>query len=63
MDKIIDYLKQLELSDTEAKLYLALLKSGPTGVKELAEKVDVKRTTAYFYIDQLIEKNLIIKIE
>jgi len=62
MDKIIDYLKQLELSDTEAKLYLALLKSGPTGVKELAEKVDVKRTTAYFYIDQLIEKNLIIKI-
>src|SRR6185369_13475731 len=46
----------------EAKLYLALLQSGVTGVKELAEKVDVKRTTAYFYIDQLIEKNLIIKV-
>jgi sugar-specific transcriptional regulator TrmB len=62
MDKIVDYLKQLELSDIEAKLYVALLQSGVTGVKELAEKVDVKRTTAYFYIDQLIEKNLIIKV-
>lgn len=62
MDKTVDYLKQLGLTDIEAKLYLALLKSGPTGVKELAQKVDVKRTTAYFYIDQLIEKNLIIKL-
>jgi len=62
MEKIITYLKQLELSEIEAKLYIALLKSGATSVKELAEQIDVKRTTAYFYIDQLIEKNLIIRI-
>lgn len=61
MDKIINYLKQLELSDIEAKLYLALLKSGSTGVKELANAINIKRTTAYIYIDLLVEKGLVIK--
>lgn len=62
MDKIIDYLKQLELSDTEAKLYLTLLKTGPTSVRDLAATIEIKRTTAYLYIDLLIEKGLIMKI-
>ena len=62
MDKIVDYLKQLDLSDAEAKLYLTLLKSGPTSVRDLAQTVDIKRTTAYFYIDQLVEKGLIMKL-
>src|SRR5579862_6328925 len=62
MDKIIDYLKQLDLSDAEAKLYLTLLQSGPTSVRDLAQTVDIKRTTAYFYIDQLVEKGLIMKL-
>ncbi len=62
MDKIIDYLKQLDLSDAEAKLYLKLLNNGPTSVRDLAQTVDIKRTTAYFYIDQLVEKGLIMKL-
>src|SRR5215469_2171027 len=62
MDRIIDYLKQLDLSDAEAKLYLRLLQSGPTSVRDLAQTVDIKRTTAYFYIDQLVEKGLIMKL-
>lgn len=62
MDKIINYLKQLDLSDAEAKLYLTLLQTGPTSVRELAQTVDIKRTTAYFYIDQLVEKGLIMKL-
>ena len=62
MDSIIDYLKQLDLSDVEARLYLTLLKSGPTSVRDLAQTVDIKRTTAYFYIDQLVEKGLILKL-
>jgi len=62
MDKIIDYFKQLDLSDAEAKLYLTLLQTGPTSVRDLAQTVDIKRTTTYFYIDQLIEKGLIMKI-
>ncbi len=62
MDKIVDYLKQLDLSDAEARLYLTLLKTGPTSIRDLAQTVDIKRTTAYFYIDQLVEKGLIMKI-
>jgi HTH-type transcriptional regulator, sugar sensing transcriptional regulator len=62
MDKIIDYLKELDLSEVEAKLYLKLLQSGPTSVRDLAQTVDIKRTTTYFYIDQLVEKGLIMKI-
>lgn len=62
MDKIIEYLKQLELSDIEAKLYLTLLKTGPLSVRDLAETIEIKRTTAYLYIDQLIEKGLIMKM-
>lgn len=62
MDKLINYLKQLDLSDIEAKLYLTLLKTGPTNVRDLAQKIEIKRTTAYFYIDQLIEKGLIMKL-
>lgn len=62
LEKIVDYLKQLGLSDAEAKLYLTLLQTGPTSVRDLAQTVDIKRTTAYFYIDQLVEKGLIMKL-
>lgn len=61
MDNILNFLKQLDLSDVEAKLYLTLLQNGPVSVRDLAETVEIKRTTAYFYIDQLIEKGLITK--
>lgn len=62
MEQIIDYLKQLDLSDVEAKLYLTLLQTGPTSVRDLAQTIDIKRTTAYFYIDQLVDKGLILKL-
>ena len=62
MEKIISYLKQLDLSEVEAKLYVTLLQSGPTSIRDLAQTVEIKRTTAYFYIDQLTEKGLIMKL-
>lgn len=62
MDKIVDYLKQLELSEVEAKLYLTLLQTGPASVRDLAQTIEIKRTTAYFYIDQLVDKGLIMKL-
>lgn len=62
MDDTIEYLKQLNLSEIEAKLYLTLLENGPTSVRELAQIIEIKRTTAYFYIDQLVEKELILKL-
>ena len=62
MNDIIAYLKQLELSEVEAKLYLMLLQSGPISVRDLAANIDIKRTTAYLYIDQLVDKGLVIKM-
>jgi sugar-specific transcriptional regulator TrmB len=62
MEKVVDYLKQLDLSDVEAKLYLTLLQTGPASVRDLAQTIDIKRTTAYFYIDQLVDKGLIMKL-
>ncbi len=62
MDNILAYLEKLDLSEIEAKLYLKLLKTGPLSVRELASTTGIKRTTAYIYIDQLIEKGLLIKL-
>src|ERR1700734_3874837 len=62
METIIDYLKQLDLSDVEAKIYLTLLQTGPVSVRDLAQTINIKRTTAYFYIDQLVDKGLIMKL-
>ena len=39
--KIIDYLKQLELTDEEATIYLTLLQTGPVSVKSLAGETDI----------------------
>ena len=62
MNKLIDYLEQLDLSEVEAKLYLTLLQTGPVSVRDLAVTTDMKRTTAYLYVDQLIEKGLAVKM-
>lgn len=62
METIRNYLEQLDLSDIETKLYLTLLQTGPTTVRDLAASIEIKRTTAYQYIDQLIEKGLIMKV-
>jgi|GEM_PF-1040294 len=62
MLKILTYLKQLDLTEAESKLYLTLLKMGPLSVRDLASTSDIKRTTAYLYIDQLIEKGLVMKL-
>ncbi len=58
MKSIVDYLKQLDLSETEARIYLTLIENGPKRVRELAELVGLKRTTAYLYIDALIGRGL-----
>lgn len=51
-------LKQLGLSDKEAKTYLASLEMGSTSVQEIAKKSGLKRPTTYFAIEQLIKRGL-----
>lgn len=51
----------LGLNKTEYKLYIEILKSPPTSISKLAEKVNVKRTTLYSVLDELVAKGLIRK--
>ena len=62
MKSVIDYLKRLDLSEIEARIYAALLENGPMNVGTLAHSVGIKRSTAYFYIDPLIERGLVVRI-
>jgi sugar-specific transcriptional regulator TrmB len=62
MSQISDYLEALNLSAIESRLYITLLESGPISVRELAETIEMKRTTAYLYIDQLVTKGLVMKV-
>ncbi len=62
MEQITDYLKKLGLSELEAKIYLTLLQTGTVSIKSFAPMIGLKRTTAYLYIDPLIEKGLVVKV-
>jgi len=62
VNDIINYLEKLGLSEAEAKLYITLLKSGPITVRELAKAVEIKRTTAYMHIEQLVERGLVMRL-
>ena len=63
MKNVLTYLKQLGLSETEAKLYIVLLKSSSLTVAELAEYAKINRTAAYSHINSLLEKGIIAKVK
>lgn len=59
----IDELKNVGLSENEAKVYLAALELGETSVYRLAKKSGVKRTTTYLAVENLKEKGLMSSYE
>ena len=52
-------LGELGLSDGEIKVYLALLKLGPSSVSILTKETAQHRTTIYDFLDHLLEKGLV----
>lgn len=54
-------LKQLNFSDKESSVYLALLELGSGKAQEIAEKSGLNRTTVYDICDGLMQKGLISK--
>ena len=56
--KYISILSQLGLSETEASVYLAGIKSGATSILQLSKISGVKRTTVYTIVDSLIANGL-----
>ncbi|MDP2837949.1 MAG: helix-turn-helix domain-containing protein, partial [Candidatus Moranbacteria bacterium] len=62
MEHLIEPLKNLGLTDKEARIYLALLQVGPATPYQIAKKAQIKRPTAYVIAEELVEKGLIVHI-
>lgn len=56
---MLNELKNIGLSDNEAKVYLAMLELGPAPVLEIAAKASINRPTAYFQIESLKKMGLV----
>lgn len=55
-------LLNLGLSEGEAKVYLSLLKLGPSPVSEITKDTGQHRTTVYDFLDHLLEKGLVSSV-
>lgn len=55
----IETLQHLGLSEKAAALYLAALALGTATLQDLAEKAEIKRPTAYIYIEELVREGLL----
>ncbi len=56
---MIEILKEIGLSETETKIYLALLELGSALAGEITKKSGVNRTNVYDALERLIEKGLV----
>ncbi len=63
MDKWAKYLQLLGLSDTESKIYLEVLKMGPSPVQEIARKIGLSRVSVYSLIESLTKVGLMTSVE
>lgn len=55
-EQIISVVKNLGLSDSEARVYFAALSLGPTTVLKISRASEIKRATVYTVIDTLVNK-------
>lgn len=60
MEHLIEPLKNLGLSDKEARVYLALLQLGPTTPYKISKRAHLKRPTAYVIAEELLEKGFVV---
>lgn len=62
MEHLIAPLKNLGLSEKEAKVYLGLLQLGPSTPYQIAKKAELKRPTAYVIAEELVKKGIIVHV-
>lgn len=63
MKNLINTLKNLGLNEKQAKVYLACLELGSATVAELAEKSEIKRTSIYNFLEELIHRGFLSEIK
>lgn len=61
-EPLIQELKKLNLTEKEARVYLALLELGPATPYKIAKRARLKRPTAYVIAEELAEKGLIVQM-
>ena len=61
-DKIIKQLDDVGLTNSEAKVYLAILELGNTNVSDIAKKTEINRRDVYDTLSTLLDKRLIVQI-
>lgn len=57
------YLKQIGLNESEVRVYLSILKTGPETVQNIAKNVKLSRVTVYSAVDTLIKHGLMSSVE
>lgn len=62
-NELENQLKKAGLSESESRVYLALLELGETNISRIAIKSKIKRSTTYWVVDSLKEKGLISTIK
>jgi DNA-binding MarR family transcriptional regulator len=60
MEHLIEPLRNLGLSDKEARVYLALLQLGPATPYKMSKRAHLKRPTAYVIAEELLEKGFVV---
>ena len=55
----IHLLENLGLKEKEAKIYITLLKEGPSLANSIAKNTEILRSSIYDYLDTLTEKGFI----
>ncbi|MBU1179424.1 hypothetical protein KJ885_00590 [Patescibacteria group bacterium] len=63
MDKWEKYLQGLGLSETESKIYLEVLKMGPSAVQEIAKVAGLSRVSVYSIIESLTKLGLMTSVQ
>ncbi len=61
-EQILSALRELDLTQSEAKIYLAVLESGKTTISEIAQKTQLHRRNIYDCLSTLLDKGLVFNI-
>lgn len=58
-DRLVRHIEEIGLSNKEARVYLANLMLGPSGVQHIAELSGIKRVTTYVILESLVSIGLV----